>query len=247
MSDHDDLQELLPKITEVPKERIKSCPMPFAIYLGEAEALYVRASQDLPRLQAVGMPAELLPALLKLTGAVRMADANWKELTSEHKDALKSWKTESPAMYELRDELIDHLEFAFRKDEHLLDQLAAIREGDSHADAIQDLVNLSVLGKANQAPIEAINYDVTKLDEAAQMADRMAGLLGAVNGQMYTDDETKLIRDKGYTLLKQVVDEIRDYGKFVFRNDADHVKAYSSKYERDRSAAYRRSLQSTTE
>lgn len=244
MSDKEDLLESMDEIRSVSTDTMNRCPMPLGIYLAEAEALYVRASQDLQRLQAVGMQPELLPRLLKLTGAVRMALANWEELTTVKKEATQTWKKEAPAMYELRDELIDHLEFAYRKDEHLLDQLVAIKEGSSHADAIQDLANLAVLGKDNPAPIEAINYDLAKLDEAAQMADRMAGLLGAVNGQMYTDDETKIIRDKGYTLLKQVVNEIRDYGKFVFRKDADYVKGYSSKYERDRAAEYRRSAQS---
>lgn len=247
MSDLLDLQELMPQITSVPKEDIKSCPMPFVNYLAEAEGLYVRATKDLPQLQAVGMKAELLPVLLKLTGAVRMANANWEQLTTERKEAIQDWKKESPAMYALRDELLDHLEFAYRNDDRLLDQLAAIKEGDSHADAIQDLTSLAVLGQANPEPVEAINYELAKLDEAAQMADRMAGLLGAVNGQMYTDDESKLIRDKGYTLLKKVVDEIRSYGKFVFRKEAEYVKGYTSKYERDRAAAYRRTVQAETE
>ncbi|MBI9063494.1 MAG: hypothetical protein JEZ14_16045 [Marinilabiliaceae bacterium] len=141
MSDQLDLQELMPQITSVPKEDIKNCPMPFSNYLNEAEGLYVRASNDLPRLQAVGMLPENLPTLLKLTGAVRMANANWEQLTTERKDAIQKWKEESPAMYALRDELIDHLEFAYRRDEYLLDQIAAIKEGNSHADAIQDLAS----------------------------------------------------------------------------------------------------------
>ncbi|MBI9063495.1 MAG: hypothetical protein JEZ14_16050 [Marinilabiliaceae bacterium] len=104
-----------------------------------------------------------------------------------------------------------------------------------------------MLGQDNPDPIEAINYELEKLEEAAQMADHMAGLLGAVNGQRYADDDTKSIRDKGYTLLKKVVDEIRSYGKFVFRKDAEYVKGYTSKYERDRAAAYRRSQKAKAE
>ncbi|MBS2213403.1 hypothetical protein KEM09_18455 [Carboxylicivirga mesophila] len=70
----------------------------------------------------------------------------------------------------------------------------------------------------------------------------MSGVLSAANGYLYRDDEGKLIRDKAYTLLKEVVDEVRDYGKFAFRNAPEHAKGYSSKYERDRAKAYRRSL-----
>ena len=90
------------------------------------------------------------------------------------------------------------------------------------------------------APLEAINFDATLLDKAAEAADRMGGLLGAVNGHMYVDDEIKVIRDQAFTLTKQVVQEIRNYGRFVFRKDSDHAKSYSSKYSRNKSSAYRR-------
>lgn len=120
--------------------------------------------------------------------------------------------------------------------------MALIKDGDSQADAVQDMTNLSVLGKANLMPLEAIYFDATLLDKAAADADRMGGLLGAVNGHMYVDDEIKVIRDQAFTLTKQVVDEIRKYGRFVFRKDPDHAKSYSSKYSRDKSSAYRRKL-----
>lgn len=57
---------------------------------------------------------------------------------------------------------------------------------------------------------------------------------------MYVDDEIKVVRDQAYTLLKQVVDEIRKYGRFVFRKDADHARSYSSKYNRDKYNSYKR-------
>jgi len=153
---------------------------------------------------------------------------------------METWKSKSPVFFEFRRDLIEHMDFAYRNDERLLKKLSAIKEGDSQADSIQDMANLSVLGKANLAPLDAINFDVTLLDKAAEDADRMSGALAAVNGHMYVDDESKVIRDQAFTLLKGVVDEIRTYGRFVFRKDADHVKSYSSKYSRDKSSAYRR-------
>lgn len=240
MSDQQDLLDLLDEIKAVLKEQIKQCDMPVGMYLHECENLHTRASVDLPELTAVGMAVELLPKLLPYTGALRTAQSNWEELNTVRDEAKKAWKTEWPAFLEFRNDLIDHMEFAYRNDETLLKKLAAIKQGDSHADAIQDMANLSVLGKANLAPLETINYEVTLVDKAAEEADKMSGLLGAVNGHMYVDDEIKVVRDQAYTLLKQVVDEIREYGRFVFRKDVDHARSYSSKYSRDKSSAYRR-------
>lgn len=141
-------------------------------------------------------------------------------------------------MYALHAELIDFMEFAFRNDESLLKKLRAIKEGDSRADTIQDMASLSVLGKENQGLLTAINFDLAPLDTAAEMADRMGGLLGDINGRMYFEDDIKLIRDKAFTLCKEVVDEVRSYGKFVFRKDEVKRQGYSSKYCRERLAAY---------
>jgi len=240
MSDQQILLDLLPKIKAIPKEQIKSCDMPIGIYVNEAEGLYNHATADLPKLMAVGMPTKLLEIILPYTRALRTAQSNWEELTSDRKQVKKFWKAEAPAFFQFRRDLIDHMEFAYRNDEDVLKKLDAINEGDSNADAIQDMANLAVLGKANPEPLRAIKFDLTLLDIAASDADRMAGVLGAVNGQMYVDDDSKVIRDKAFTLLKGVVDEIRNYGRFVFRNEPDHLRSYSSKYCRDKSSAYRR-------
>lgn len=240
MSDQQDLLDLIAEIKAVPKQQIKQCDMPVGIYLQESENLHTRASADLVFLTTVGMTAELLAKLLPRVGALRTAQSNWAELNTVREDAKEIWKAEWPAFLEFREDLIDHMDFAYRNDEALIKKMNAIKEGDSQADAIQDMANLSVLGKAHLEPLDAINFDVTLLDKAAEDADKMSGLLGAVNGHMYVDDETKVIRDQAYTLLKPVVDEIRNYGRFVFRKNADHVKSYSSKHNRDKYNSYKR-------
>ncbi len=240
MSDQQDLIDHLDVIKTVTKEQMKYCDMPVKIYVNEIENLHTRVSVDLPKLLAVGMNPDLLTKLLAYTGALRTAESNWAELNTVRDDAKDAWKAEWPAFIEFRNDLIDHMDFAYRNSEPLLKKLAAIKEGDSQADAVQDMASLSVLGKANLAPLEAINFDTLLLDKAATDADRMGGLLGAVNGHMYVDDETKVIRDKSYTLLKRVVDEIRKYGRFVFRKDPERAKSYSSKHNRDKYNAYKR-------
>ncbi len=247
MSDEQDLLDLLPEIKAVPKQLIKQCDMPIGIYLQEAENLHTRASIDLHLLVAVGMTAELLDKLLPRCGALRTAQSNWEELNTVRDDAKETWKLEWPAFMEFRDDLIDHFDFAFRNDEALITKMHAIKAGDTQADAIQDMSNLSVLGKANLVPLEAINFDITLLDKAAEDSDRMGGILAAVNGQMYVADETKIVRDQSFTILKTLVDEIRNYGRFVFRKDADHVKSYSSKHNRDKYNSYKRKQNEETQ
>jgi len=230
MTEKEVLQEMLPEINKVKKEDIKPCNIPVSVYVQEAGNLHERVGLDIDSLLGLGMPPEYQQRLDKLRAALFAAEVNWQEQQSERKDALELWKEKSPALYELRKDIIDHLSFAFRKDERLMEQIAAIEEGNSHADAIEDLARLAVLGTQNPELVQAINYDMDNFETADTMASEMSGVLSAANGYLYRDDERKLIRDKTYTLLKEVVDEIRDYGQFAFRNDPEHVKGYSSKY-----------------
>ncbi|WP_299583090.1 hypothetical protein [uncultured Sunxiuqinia sp.] len=44
----------------------------------------------------------------------------------------------------------------------------------------------------------------------------MGNLLGLANGDKADQNQSKLLRDKAYTYLKELVDEIRDAGKYLF-------------------------------
>ncbi|BAX81224.1 hypothetical protein [Labilibaculum antarcticum] len=240
MSDQQNLLDHLEEITALTEEKILHCSIPYKVFINEAEALHTHASIDLPSLQAINFNPEKLDRLLSLTGALRTAQSNWEAKKTDKQKREECWRNEAPEMYDLHSEIIDHMGFAFRGDEALLRTLNGIKEGKSKADMIQDMASLAVLGKENAELLQAINFDLASLDTAAQMADHMGGLLGDINGRMYFADDLKLTRDKSYTLCKVLVDEIRTYGKFVFRNNDEKRKAYASKYNRERVTAYRK-------
>ncbi|RUT79674.1 hypothetical protein [Ancylomarina longa] len=240
MSDQQNLIELNDEIKTVSNEEILFCNMPYKVFIDEAEDIHTRASIDLPLLSPYGLKAEALDKLLAYTGALRAAQSNWETKNTDKENAVETWNAEAPEMYNLKEDLIDNMEFAYRANENLLNKLKTIKEGNSRADTIQDMASLSVLGKDNPAPLVAIGFDITLCDKAAEMADRMGTLLGDINGRMYFDDELKIIRDKAYTLTKKAIDEIRSYGKFVFRKDLKKLQAYASKYHRERQQEYRK-------
>jgi hypothetical protein len=239
MSDQTDLLKLMDEITALPATSVKHCRIPLEIYLYEAERLHTRASIDLSQLISAGMDETLVEKLLARTKALRRAQLNWVEQTSEKRKAMDSWKSESPDLFHLRKDLLDNMTFAYRNREDLLQKLSAIKKSNSYAETIMDLSLLATLGRNNPAPLLAINYDLSQLDKASQLAKQMAKLRGNVCGRMYTKEETLTIRDKAYTLLHEVVNEIRSYGKFVFRNHPELRKAYASQHRRERNASYK--------
>ncbi len=75
---------------------------------------------------------------------------------------------------------------------------------------------LTVLGKENQALLEAIGSDITKLDKAAQNAGELSALLAKANGEAGDNGDAKILHDKAYSYMKAAVDEIRATGQYVF-------------------------------
>ncbi len=94
----------------------------------------------------------------------------------------------------------------------------------------QDLNDLSVLGKDHPEELNAIKFDMTILDEAAALADGMSDLLGATTTERADSSDTKKIRDQAYTYLKEAVDEVRDFGQYVFWRDDARFRGYRSEY-----------------
>jgi hypothetical protein len=110
----------------------------------------------------------------------------------------------------------------------------AISPIGGHAKMIKDLNDLSILGKDNTRLLEAINFDLSLLDKAAQTSREMAVLLDEMDRDRERDkhSEAKKIRDQAYTHLKEAVDEILETGRYVFRQDKRRSRKYASEYRR---------------
>jgi hypothetical protein len=89
-----------------------------------------------------------------------------------------------------------------------------------------------VLGQENKVLLKAIGMDLSKLEQAAQMADDLSVVLANANGEASDDDDAKEMRDRAYTYMKMAVDEIRATGQYVFWRDEDRKKGYVSAYKK---------------
>lgn len=227
-NDFEKLKETIAAITEIRYPNI-----PVDISCQEAEALYHTAIADKGLLTARGLKQTVINALPTAAGACRYAEAAWENEMHEKKEAEKRWEIESPAAFDLQKLLMAEFDFAFEENPALQTKLDFIKRGDGDADMIQDLMSLSVLGKDNTSLLSTTNFDLTLLDKAETVADNMANILGKATGTRDDSSPAKLIRDKAYTHLKKYVDQVRRYGKFVFRNDPDHAAKYASEYRRN--------------
>ena len=59
----------------------------------------------------------------------------------------------------------------------------------------------------------------------------MGKLLGMYNGERNDSSQDKILRDKAYTYLKEIVDEARRVGRFVYRQQPDKLDKYQRNYK----------------
>ena len=232
MANIEDYNARLDTIRAIPDEETNEPSIPVDVFLQEAENLHHWSLDDAAQLAVVGITGEMITDLPVRAGACREAQSIWNKDYRSQQEAQKEWAKQSPVAYDFRNDLLASMRFAYRKDESLLSRVSAITDGNGHADMIQDLNDIAVLGRENPDPLTAIGFDLIQLDLAATRADELADLLAEANGDKADFNESKVIRDKAYTHLKVLVDEIREAGKYVFRNDKSRLKGYSSQYRR---------------
>jgi len=232
-----DYNELLPVIQAISPESVVTPTVPVDVFVQEAENLFHWCADDLAALANAGLDLNLIPGLPVRAGACREAQSIWIKERNMRQEAEQLWKEEAPAAFDMRDRLIHTFRYAFRKNAGLLARIDEIALGDTNSDMVQDLNDLSVLGKAHPELIIPAFLTEIDLDNAAATSDRMADLLGATNGERKEVSEAMIIRDKAYTYLKLAVDEIRECGKFVFWRNPDRLKGYVSEFWQKRNAA----------
>ncbi|WP_321997497.1 hypothetical protein [Draconibacterium orientale] len=232
MANTEDYNAKLAEIEAIPNEEVKDPGMPVDVALQEAENLYHWSLDDTEKLGVVGIRRTQIEDLPVRAGACREAQSIWNKDFRSQQEAQEEWAEKSPLAYEFKTDLLASMRFAYRKNDALLSRVSAIADGSGHADMIQDLNDIAVLGRENPDPLTAISFDLGQLEEAATLADTLADLLAEANGDKADPNESKIVRDKAYLHMKELVDEIREAGKYVFRKDPKRLKGYSSDYWR---------------
>lgn len=232
MSNTEDYNAKLEAIMAVPVEAIKEPSPPVHVALQEAEDLYHWSLDDAEPLKTVGITMAMIKDVPPRAGACREAQSLWNKDFRSQAEAQKQWNIQAPLAFDFRNDLLQTMGFGYRKDDSLMGRVAAIRAGAGNADLIQDLNDIAVLGRENPEPLISISFDITNLDLAATRADELADLRARANGDKGEQNESKIIRDRAFAYMKQLVDEIREAGKYVFRNDESRLKGYSSQYWR---------------
>ena len=226
------IEEIILKITE---DKITSPTIPVDITIGEAGQLHQYAIEDKEQLLAKGLSEEKIQELIPRAKFLQTKQSSWTAVYQSALTNTQQWEDKIDEGRLLQRELKYDFQFAYRNDSDILQKLSNIIDGNSNMDLIQDLSDYSVFAKQYPEPLKAILFDETKIERAKQISLDLVDLMNQVDGMKNSKNRPeKIMRDRAYTYLKQLVDEIRDYGKYAFWNNEEKQKRYSSEYQRQK-------------
>ncbi|RUT78342.1 hypothetical protein [Ancylomarina longa] len=233
MSNVTDFETVQEKLLAIQEENIDKLGMPVDIYLQEAEDKSYYATKDKELLVANGLAAEYIDSLPARIGALQYTQSEWKAVSKSKTEMAKQWSEVSENAEKLHRELLHEFRFAYRNDKELKAVVDDIADGNGYADMVQDFSDLCTLGKKHPDFLTAIYFDTAKLDKAAEFADILGPMVSSINGERNENDKpAKEMRDRAYTYLKEAIDQISDFGKFVFWEDEEKLEKYASAYFR---------------
>ena len=163
-------------------------------------------------------------------GALREANSRWENRRFDHGELGRTWKKESDYGYYFRDFLLREFRYAYDHDPVLLSKVSRIADGNGHADMIQDLNDLAVLGREYAEPLHATRFDMAHLDRAAHLSDKLGSMQADAQVNREQNSDALVIRNQSYTYLKQAIDAVRKLGQLVFFEDDDRLQGYFSQY-----------------
>jgi len=228
MSYQDDFESCKDQIESVSPAEVKLPNQPIDEFATATETLAVEANKDRDALTAAGLDPALIDDLTVYSGALRYCQAQWMGEYRARQEAQKEWLEQSPLAFEFRNDLLHHFSFAYRRHDDINKKVMRIREGDTNADMVQDLIELAVLGEKYPDPLTAINFDLNLLQQARTQSQNMSELLAANNGAKGENSENKLLRDKAYTLLAEKASTVREYGHYLFWKDEEKSARYNN-------------------
>ncbi len=228
--------EKLSVITSIARADTMAPSMPVDTYVQEANDLYHWCRDDRDALVHVGLDWSVVEDLPIRADAAGEAQSIWITAASTRERAQKQWAAAARPAYELRDELVHHMRFAFRKRSDLSAAVKSTAAGRGDANMIQDLIDLAVMGRSHLDLLTAVGFDPSELDRAAALSNELGSLKAEASVERANDPEKKLIRDKAYTHLKEAVDRIRECGRFAFRKNPERAHGYAGEYTRKKNA-----------
>lgn len=233
-----DYHALLDAIQAVPDSRTKQPAMPVSTACQEAVNLAKWAVEDKTELIEWGLDWEAVEALGPRASALMHAEVLLLLHENERKRAVLAWKREYPKAEKLRSFLVRRFKYALEDREEALEILRNITGERSRSGRIQQFRDLSAFGRKHSGLLQAVNFDMSKLNEALQWSRELSILLADVHTAAGNGDML-VTRNRAYAYLKEAVDQVYKAGKLALWHNKKRLPGYASEYLREKMRRYK--------
>lgn len=225
-----ELKALLDSIAAMSLGVAKDIDIPLRPFLQIAGRICEAGQRDSLKLQTCKYDILKLPSIALHIKALTELSAIYSDVQFDQPDTQKAFVKLREEAEAICFELLTAMDYAFSSDENLMGKTSKIREGNSIADLIQDLVDAKVTCVNNISLLQAINFDETLLEKAETVSSQLADLLAKATLDRSDSPEQRIERDKVFTILKGMLKELSYAGYYTFRNDPAHAERYSLVY-----------------
>jgi len=229
-------------ISSIPDKKI-SLPVniPVHIYVQEAKNLWCWCQADKEKLIAGGLDWSIVEDLPARIATLRQAQSIWNASTDDI-NLNKKWKEVTTEARELRQLLLHHMRFIFRKDSAALAGIRSFSKGKSHIATIQALYDIARFGEDRIEILEASRFDISLLRRAADLSHEMTSLYAVVINARRTPDKKYKIRNQAFTHLEEAVEEIKFHAKHILWKEPARLKGYRSEHRKRKNRRHRENL-----
>lgn len=206
--------------------------LPISVALEEAEELYLWVQNDRAALERVGLSWQLVDDLPLRVAACRYTESEWQNHLTTTSDAEKEWLQKRDEAKVLSVDLTRALRFALGRKLNVLGEKKPSSGYMRQAAFIDYCYNIAVLAADYTEQLQAVGFDISRLDGACDNAEHLSVLLARVHTERGEQYILRNQRNRAYTHLKEAVDQIRRCGKFAFASQPERLKGYASAYGR---------------
>lgn len=220
------------KLEALPEKSVIHPTIPVEVLTDEGIDLHFTAKNDAEKLAVAGITEAIINELMTAAHGLRYLESIWIHEYKILTEGQKLWKDLRNEALELRAETLHFCRFVFRNDEMKMKVIQEIAKGRRNADLIQDLSDLTHFCELNKEALLAVNFSEEKMARIKYLLAACSEYMGIAHEDTNLKSPSMLIRNRAFTYLKQLIDEVRVAGKFVFRQKPDRLKLYASEYRR---------------
>lgn len=218
-------------IEAFPLDKTRSPSRPLRDFISTAEYALGLALKKKDVLRRAKFDYSKVDDLKMYIGSFRHLSSAWQDVQFDNPESSQIWKAKQAEAEVVFFELIEALRLAFYDDENMQNKIRVILEGGSIADSIQDLNDTVYLTDQNRDKIfEETELTQEIIDKAATLASELGQLYASVKIDRSSSQDALILRNKTYTLIEDIMDEIERRGKYAYRNDPKSSVLFSFAY-----------------